>query len=65
VSRGGQIVASIIASGGSPTEDSFVLAFAVIAASLVLSILAALAIPRRPSHGTQAVPPAELVGAES
>jgi EmrB/QacA subfamily drug resistance transporter len=62
---GGQIVASIIAGGGSPTEDSFVLAFAVIAASLVLSILAALAIPRRPSHGTQAVAPADLVGAES
>jgi MFS family permease len=43
---GGQIVATIIAAGGSPTEDAFVLAFTVIAGSLVLSILAALAIPR-------------------
>ena len=47
---GGQLVATIIAGGGSPTEDAFVLAFAVIAGSLVLSILAALAIPR-PSRG--------------
>jgi EmrB/QacA subfamily drug resistance transporter len=52
---GGQLVATIIAGGGSPTEDSYVLAFAVIAGSLVLSILAALAIPRpgagRPAPG--------------
>ena len=39
---GGQIVATIISGGGSPTESSFALAFAVIAGSLVLSILAAL-----------------------
>jgi EmrB/QacA subfamily drug resistance transporter len=43
---GGQVVATIIAGGGTPTEDAFVLAFSVIAGSLVLSILAALAIPR-------------------
>jgi MFS family permease len=62
---GGQIVATIISGGGSPTESSFVLAFAVIAASLVLSILAALAIPRSPTGRERAVAHGELVGAES
>jgi MFS family permease len=62
---GGQIVATIIAGGGSPTEGAFVLAFSVIAGSLVLSILAALAIPRPAPGGKQAISPAELVGAES
>jgi EmrB/QacA subfamily drug resistance transporter len=62
---GGQIVATIIAGGGEPTEDSFVLAFTVIAGSLVLSILAALAIPRRPTRSGPAIASAELVGAES
>jgi MFS family permease len=47
---GGQIVATIISGGGSPTESSFALAFAVIAGSLVLSIVAALAIPK-PGRG--------------
>ena len=61
---GGQIVASIIAGPGGPTESSFVLAFTVIAGSLVLSILAALAIPR-PGRGARSMPSAELVGAES
>jgi ABC-type spermidine/putrescine transport system permease subunit II len=40
-----------------------VLAFSVIAGSLVLSILAALAIPRRGSRGSEAMAPAELIGA--
>jgi len=62
---GGQIVATIIAGGGSPTESAFVLAFSVIAGSLVLSIFAALAIPRPRSRGNQAMAPGELVGAES
>jgi MFS family permease len=62
---GGQIVATIISGGGNPTEASFVLAFAVIAASLVLSILAALAIPRPKSRSAEAISHAELVGAES
>jgi EmrB/QacA subfamily drug resistance transporter len=62
---GGQLVATIIAGGGSPTEDAFVLAFAVIAGSLVLSILAALAIPRRGAGQHEAVPPGAMVGAES
>jgi MFS family permease len=53
---GGQLVATIIAGGGAPSESSFVLAFVVIAASLVLSILAALAIPRRGAPRPLAVP---------
>jgi EmrB/QacA subfamily drug resistance transporter len=62
---GGEIVATIISGGGSPTEGAFVLAFSVIAGSLVLSILAALAIPRPGTRGNEAMAPAELVGAES
>jgi EmrB/QacA subfamily drug resistance transporter len=62
---GGQLVATIIAGGGSPTEDSFVLAFAVIAGSLVLSILAALAIPKPRSGKPRAVPPGAVVSPES
>jgi MFS family permease len=62
---GGQLVATIIAGGGSPTESSFVLAFAVIAGSLVLSILAALAIPRPGSQDTARAPAQAVVGAES
>jgi MFS family permease len=57
---GGQIVATIIAGGGTPTESEFVLAFAVIAASLVFSILAALSIPRRPSPHAEAMSAAGL-----
>jgi MFS family permease len=53
---GGQIAATIISGGGSPTEGSFALAFAVIAGSLVLSILAGLAIPRRPPRERRGVP---------
>jgi MFS family permease len=60
---GGEIVATIISGGGSPTESGFVLAFSVIAGSLVLSILAALAIPRPGSRGSEAMAPAELIGA--
>lgn len=62
---GGQIVATIIAGGGSPTEQSFVVAFSVIAVSLVLAILAALAIPRARGSYAEGVEPANLVGAES
>ena len=58
-------MATIIAGGGSPTESAFVLAFSVIAGSLVLSILAALAIPRPGARGKEAMAPADLVGAES
>ena len=53
---GGQLVATIISGGGSPTESSFALAFAVIAGSLVLSILAGLAIPRTPPRERRGVP---------
>jgi MFS family permease len=62
---GGQIVATIISGGGSPTESSFVLAFAVIAGSLVLSILAAFAIPRPQRGERQAVPPRAAVAEPS
>ena len=57
---GGQIVATIISGGGSPTESSFALAFAVIAGSLVLSILAALAIPKPGRGKRESVPPAAV-----
>ena len=53
---GGQLVATIISGGGSPTEGSFALAFAVIAGSLVLSILAGLAIPSTPPGERRGVP---------
>jgi MFS family permease len=53
---GGQIVAAIISGGGAPTEASFTAAFAVIAGSLVLSILAGLAIPRTPPRERREVP---------
>jgi EmrB/QacA subfamily drug resistance transporter len=53
---GGQLVATIISGGGSPTEGSFALAFAVIAGSLVLSIVAGLAIPSTPPRDTGGVP---------
>jgi EmrB/QacA subfamily drug resistance transporter len=53
---GGQIVATIISGGGGPTEASFTLAFAVIAGSLVLSILAGLAIPRTAPQERRRVP---------
>ncbi len=62
---GGQIVATIISGGGSPTESSFTLAFAVIAGSLVLSILAALAIPKPGKGRLEPAPSAAMVGAES
>jgi MFS family permease len=62
---GGQIVATIISGGGTPTEGSFSLAFAVMAGSLVLSILAALAIPRPRAGKPRAVPPGAIVSAES
>jgi EmrB/QacA subfamily drug resistance transporter len=62
---GGQIVATIIAGGGGPTEAEFTLAFAVLAGSLVLSILAALAIPRPGAGKPEAVPPGAVVGAET
>jgi EmrB/QacA subfamily drug resistance transporter len=62
---GGQIVATIIAGGGNPTEGSFTLAFAVIAGSLVLSILAGLAIPRQGTGAPESVPSVAMVGAES
>jgi hypothetical protein len=61
---GGQIVATIISGGGSPTECSFTLAFAVIAGSLVLSILAALAIPK-PGWGKREPAPSAGVAAEA
>jgi len=57
---GGQIVATIISGGGGPTEASFTLAFAVIAGSLLLSILAGLAIPRTPPHERRRVPAGEV-----
>ena len=57
---GGQLVATIISGGGSPTEGSFALAFAVIAGSLVLSILAGLAIPRTPPPDRREVPSAAV-----
>jgi EmrB/QacA subfamily drug resistance transporter len=53
---GGQMVATIISGGGSPTESSFTLAFAVIAGSLVLSILAGFAIPRTPPRERREIP---------
>jgi EmrB/QacA subfamily drug resistance transporter len=62
---GGQIVATIISGGGGPTEAEFTLAFAVLAGSLLLSILAGLAIPRRPTRTPQPVAPVTAVAEPS
>jgi MFS family permease len=62
---GGQVVATIIAGGGTPTEDAFLLAFSVTAGSLVLSILAALAIPRPRQELSEPVAPGALARVES